>query len=259
MADTDEKPTTKPEKQYPNIAANTTAQDILESITTTAVTVADQDDGNGATKRKKRVKPARFWMIIHFITSNPGVPSRLFSNRTSAGGYILAFVSSVLLQTAGYFLPVYFQAVVGTTVMDSGLYFLPFAMGTLFTAAVGGIAMSHLGVYRPVHVVSFALSAVGFGLFTLLRPDTPKVAWAWYELVLVFGLGPTISTVLPSILAGLPQSDVVAATAVFSFIKTFGFVWGVLIRFILFDGVFENNLPAVSDASLLGQLTNGEA
>ncbi|AEO68617.1 uncharacterized protein THITE_2145727 [Thermothielavioides terrestris NRRL 8126] len=180
----------------------------------------------------------------HFIARNPGVPSRLFGNRTSAGGYVLMFLSSVLMQTAGYFLPVYFQAVLGTTVMDSGVYFLPFAIGTLFAAAVGGVLMSHLGVYRPIHVAAFALSAVGFGLFTLLGPDTPKVAWAWYELVTVIGLGPTISTVLPAILAGLPQSDVAAATAVFSFIKTFGFVWGVSIPSIIFNGVVDDSVPA---------------
>lgn len=143
--------------------------------------------------------------------------------------------------------------------MDSGVYFLPFAIGTLFAAAVGGIAMSHLGVYRPLHVLSFALSAVGFGLFTLLRSDTPKVAWAWYELIMVIGLGPTISTVLPAILAGLPQSDVASATSVFSFIKTFGFVWGVSIPSIVFNGVFDSNLSVVSAADLRDQLADGGA
>ncbi|SPQ23114.1 bd05137c-1901-4156-ae0c-36dc4c765811 [Thermothielavioides terrestris] len=200
-----------------------------------------------------------FHLYEHFLARNPGVPSRLFGNRTSAGGYVLMFLSSVLMQTAGYFLPVYFQAVLGTTVMDSGVYFLPFAIGTLFAAAVGGVLMSHLGVYRPIHVAAFALSAVGFGLFTLLGPDTPKVAWAWYELVTVIGLGPTISTVLPAILAGLPQSDVAAATAVFSFIKTFGFVWGVSIPSIIFNGVVEDSVPAVSAADLRSQLAGGGA
>ncbi|KAK4209467.1 putative MFS-type transporter YusP [Rhypophila decipiens] len=200
-----------------------------------------------------------FHLHQHFIASNPLVPSRLFSNRTSAGGYLLTFLSSVLIQAAGYFLPVYFQAVVGTTVMDSGVYFLPFAMGTLFAAAMGGLAMSHFGVYRTIHVASFALSAIGFGLFTLLRPDTPKVAWAWYELILVFGLGPSISTILPAILAGLSQSDVASASAVFSFIKTFGFVWGVSIPSIIFNGVVDNNLHVVSDENLRGQMANGGA
>lgn len=200
-----------------------------------------------------------FHLHQHFLARNPGVPSRLFGNRTSAGGYVLAFLSSVLLQTAGYFLPVYFQAVLGTTVMDSGVFFLPFAIGTLFAAAVGGIAMSHFDIYRPIHVVSFALSAVAFGLFTLLRSDTPKVAWACFELIMVIGLGPSISTVLPAILAGLPQSDVAAATAVFSFVKTFGFVWGVSIPSIIFNGMFDANLPAVPDANLRSQLANGGA
>lgn len=119
--------------------------------------------------------------------------------------------------------------------------------------------MSTFGVYRPIHALSFALGAVGFGLFTLLRHDTPKVTWAWYELIMVMGLGSTVSTVLPAILVGLPQSDVAAATAAFSFIKTFGFVWGVSIPSIVFNGVFDNNLSLVSAANLRSQLANGGA
>ncbi|EAQ83429.1 hypothetical protein CHGG_09833 [Chaetomium globosum CBS 148.51] len=200
-----------------------------------------------------------FHLHQHFLARNPGVPSRLFSNRTSAGGYLLTFLSSVLIQTAGYFLPVYFQAVLGTTVFDSGINFLPFAIGTLFAAGIGGVALSHFGVYRPIHVVSFALSALAFGLFTLLNSTTPKAAWAWFELIMVFGLGPTISAILPAILAGLPQADVAAATAVFSFIKTFGFVWGVSVPSIIFNAVVNDNLPAVRDVALQSQLVDGGA
>jgi hypothetical protein len=200
-----------------------------------------------------------FHLHQHFLASNPSIPSRLFSNRTSATAYILSFLSSVLLQTAGLFLPVYFQAVLNTTVMDSGVYFLPFAIGTLFFAAMGGVLLSSFGAYRPIHAVSFALGAVGFGLFTLLQSNTPKVSWAWFQLIMVMGLGPTVSTVLPAILVGLQQSDVAAATAAFSFIKTFGFVWGVTIPSIIFNGVFDSNLSLISSAELRGQLANGGA
>ncbi|CAG9998329.1 unnamed protein product [Clonostachys byssicola] len=200
-----------------------------------------------------------FHLHQHFYAKHPSIPTRLFSNRTSATGYALTFLGSVLLQTAGYFLPVYFQAVLRTTVSDSGVYFLPIAIGSLFSAVIGGVLLSKYGAFRPLHAAAFALSTVGFGLFTLLNDDTPKVAWAFYQLILVAGLGMTISTILPAILAGLAESDVAAATAAFSFIKTFGFVWGVTVPSVIFMGVFNNNLSTISSPDLREQLKDGRA
>ncbi|OJD09809.1 hypothetical protein ACJ73_10080, partial [Blastomyces percursus] len=64
--------------------------------------------------------------IQQLLASVPSASVRLFSNRTSATGYILTILSSVLIQAISYFLPVYFQAVKGTTILRSGVYVLPF-------------------------------------------------------------------------------------------------------------------------------------
>ncbi|KAI1077232.1 major facilitator superfamily domain-containing protein [Whalleya microplaca] len=200
-----------------------------------------------------------FHIQQHFFASNPSVPTRLFSNRTSAIGYALTFLGSLLLQEAGLFLPVYFQAVLDTTVFDSGIYFLPLAIGTLFSAAIAGILLSKFGVYRPLHAATFGLSTLAYGLFTLLDRDTPKVAGAFFELIIAGGLGMTISVILPAILAALPESDVASGTAAFSFIKTFGFVWGVTIPSIIFNAVFNTNLSLISSSDLRKQLENGQA
>ncbi|KAI1128307.1 major facilitator superfamily domain-containing protein [Nemania abortiva] len=197
----------------------------------------------------------------HFFTynNNASVPTRLFSNRTSVAGYALTFWSAVCLQTSGFFLPIYFQAVVGTTVANSGIYFLPTTIGLLFFAAVGGILLSKFGAYRPIHAAAFALSIVGYGLFTTLDQHTPKVAWAFFQLIGAAGLGPTFSILLPAILVALPESDVASATAVFSFIKTFGFTWGVTIASVIFNAVFDSNLSSISSPMLREQLTSGGA
>ncbi|RYP70056.1 hypothetical protein DL769_005102 [Monosporascus sp. CRB-8-3] len=200
-----------------------------------------------------------FHLQQHFLAGNPGVPTRLFSNRTSSVGFALTFTSSALLQTAGLFLPIYFQAVLLTTVFDSGVYFLPIAIGTLFFAVIGGLSLSKFGAYRPIHALAFAISIIGYGLFTLLGPSTSKSAWIIFQLILVAGLGPTISCILPAILASLPQSDVASASAAFSFIKTFGFIWGVTIPSIIFNHVFNTNSHLIPSRELRSMLVDGEA
>ncbi|KAI0481795.1 MFS general substrate transporter [Xylaria cf. heliscus] len=202
------------------------------------------------------------WASFHVQQAHvsfPTVPPRLFTNRTSATAYSLTFLSSVLVQTVAYFLPVYFQGVKVTSPLLSGIYFLPFAVGTLFFAVLGGVLLSKLGAYKPFHAASFAISAVGFGLFTLLDHNASKVTWAGFQLVASAGAGLPLSTLLPAIMVPLPESDVASATAVYAFIKTFGYIWGVAIPSVIFNTVFNANLGVISSENLRSKLRDGGA
>lgn len=203
------------------------------------------------------------WILFHFqqhyFAPIPSVPSRLFANRTSAIGYLLTFLTSVLVQALAYFLPIYFQAVKATTILDSGVYFLPMAMGTLVFAVIAGVLLSSIGRYRLLHAVALALSVLAFGLLTRLGADTPKVAWAWYQLIASMGSGLIMSVLLPAIMAGLPESDVATASSTYSFIRTFGWIWGVTAPGIIFNAVFDRNLFRISDPGLRSQVSGGKA
>lgn len=202
------------------------------------------------------------WIAFHIqqhYAKQPSVPTRLFANRTSATAYLLTFLTSILVQASAYFLPIYFQAVKGTTILQSGVDFLPMAMGTLVFAVAAGILLSHFGRYKPLHAISLALSALAFGLLTRLDAETPTVAWAWYELMASMGAGLSLSVLLPAILAGLPEADVAAASSTYSFIRTFGWIWGVTVPGIIFNAVFDQNLEKISDATLRLQLAGGQA
>ncbi|KAL2263572.1 hypothetical protein VTK26DRAFT_6220 [Humicola hyalothermophila] len=202
---------------------------------------------------------AAFHLQQHYLAPFPSIPSRLFANRTSATAYWLTFLSSALVQMIGYFMPVYFQAVQATTVLDSGTYYLPFAFGTLAFAVVSGALLSHFGAYRPLHAASFALSAVGLGLFTLLSDTSPKAMWACFELLASMGSGAILSVLLPAVMAALPESDVAAASAAYCFVRTFGYIWGVTIASIVFNDQVNRNLGAVSDPGFREMLRDGAA
>lgn len=200
------------------------------------------------------------WISFHIqqlYTNVPSVPMRLFSNRTSATAYVLTFTSSILVQALSYFLPVFFQAIFGTTVLQSGVKFLPFAIGTLVFAIVAGVLLSQFGAYRPLHGTAFALSAIAFGLLTILDTSTEK--WVIFQLIAGAGSGIILSCLLPAIMAALPESDVAAASAVYSFVRTFGYIWGVTMPSIIFNGVFNKNLSLISQSSLRDQLRDGAA
>ncbi|RYP45470.1 hypothetical protein DL768_008190 [Monosporascus sp. mg162] len=200
-----------------------------------------------------------FHIQQHLFARHASMPSRLFLNRTSATAFLLTFSSSVLIQSVTYFLPIYFQGVLNTTVLESGTYFLPYAIGSLFAAVLGGGLLSKLGAYRPLHAGAFAISAVSFGLFTLLNSGTSRVAWAFFQLISALGTGITMSIMLPAIMAGLPESDVASSSATYSFIRNFGLIWGITVPGIMFNATVDNNLYLVDNRTLQGSLRGGGA
>lgn len=201
---------------------------------------------------------ASFHVQQHFA-KNPMVPERLFSNPTSAAAYGLSFLTSVVAQTTLYLIPVYLQAIIGADVLLAGVYFLPTALGILVSAAVAGVVLSKTGAYKMLHWIAFGISAIGFGLFTLLDTSTATAAWVFYQLIAAAGSGIPISTLLPAIMAALPESDVAAATSIFSFLKTFGYIWGVTAPSIIFNTIFNQNVYQISDPGVREQLSNGGA
>ncbi|KAF1965552.1 MFS general substrate transporter [Bimuria novae-zelandiae CBS 107.79] len=181
------------------------------------------------------------------LCKKPSVPAHLFGTRTSLIGYFLGFDAAVLLLWATTFLPVYFMGVLETSPLTAGVYLLPFMLFSVPSRIVAGGIMAKVGKYRPFHFVSFALSAVGFGLFTLLDANSHKVMWACFSIIAPIGMGVLVITVLPAIQANLSDADNAVSAALFSFMRSFGFMWGTAIPSVIFNKV-EVPRPPLSDS-----------
>ena len=204
------------------------------------------------------------WIAFHIhqaspICKEPSMPPRLFTNRTSAAGYILTIISSMLLQSIGFFMPVYFQAVLGTSPLQAGVNLLPTTIAVVPFGIGGGTLMSKTGLYRPLHFVGMALSAIGAGLFTTLVINSSKAAWICFQIIMAAGGGIIAASTLPAILAGLPESDVATASGAFSFLRSFGHVWGVVLPSIVLNGQFVKHAHRIGDAAVQSQLSSGAA
>ncbi|KAI1855546.1 hypothetical protein JX266_000411 [Neoarthrinium moseri] len=203
---------------------------------------------------------AAFHAYEYFIRNqNPCVPPHVFSNRTSATAFYMIFVTSMLLQWVCFFWPVYFLAVRGTSLLQTGVNFMPFMFLLIPSSAVAGIALSKMGRYRPLHAAGFVLSTLGPGLNTLLNRDTHAGGWAMLQIVDAVGRAMILPTTLPAVLASLPEKDVAAATGVYSFLRSFGYVWGITIPGIIFNNRFNELSYQISDPTVRETLGSGKA
>ncbi|KUI63648.1 hypothetical protein VM1G_10498 [Cytospora mali] len=201
-----------------------------------------------------------FHVYEHLIRdANPCVPPHVFCNRTSAAAFYMIFVTSMLLQWVCFFWPVYFLAIRGASLVQTGVDFLPFMCLLIPGSAVAGIILSKTGRYRPLHAIGFVLSTLGPGLNTLLDRDTHAGAWAMLQIVDALGRAFILPTTLPAILASLPEKDVASATGVYSFLRSFGYVWGITVPGIIFNNCFNQLSYQISDAVVRETLGGGKA
>jgi hypothetical protein len=204
------------------------------------------------------------WIGFHIhqassICSEPSTPPRLFKHRTSATGYIIIFLAAIVLQAISYFLPIYFQAVKGTSPLISGVHFLPFALAIIPFGGLTGVFILKTGRYLPLHFLGFVLCATGSGLLSLLNETSSRGAWIGYQIIASGGVGIIFTATMPSTLAPLQESDVAVATATYSFVRSFGLVWGVTMASIVFNGQFNTHLHPLHDTAIADLLKDGAA
>ncbi|KAI0101854.1 major facilitator superfamily domain-containing protein [Nemania sp. FL0031] len=189
----------------------------------------------------------------------PIMPLRLFTHRTSATVYLQDFIVSIGLQWCVYVLPLYFQSVRATSALDAGINLLPINAFMIPTGGVAGILLTKFGRYKPLHWVGFGVLSISFGLLTMLSKSTSTVTWAWFDILAGIGIGLPLTTQLPAIQAVLPESDAAVSTSTYSFIRSFGFVWGATIPAVVFNSRVNANLGMVSDPIVRDALADGGA
>jgi predicted MFS family arabinose efflux permease len=163
------------------------------------------------------------------LTPNPIMPLYLFAKPTAAIAFLLTFLHGAITLWTVYFLPAYFQGVLGATPYRSGVMLLPTILVLLRGGMLGGVLLTKTGRYKPILAVSFALIAVGFGLFSLLDENSSTGAWVGFQMVESFGAGLSLAALLPAVLAPLTDKETALATATWAFMRSFGVLWGVAV------------------------------
>lgn len=182
------------------------------------------------------------------LAPNPMVPTRLFRTPLTLLVFLLTFLHGLVTLWATYFLPVYFQAVLGATAYRSGIMLLPTILTLLPAAALGGVLLTRFGRYKPILVAAFALIAGGFGLFSLLDSDSTTGARVGFQVVESFGAGFGMAALLPALLAPLTDGDTAAATSAWAFFRAFGVMWGVAVG----GAVYTSRAAQLAAAGAIG-------
>jgi predicted MFS family arabinose efflux permease len=94
----------------------------------------------------------------------------LLANRSVAGANAYNLVLGAVMASAFYFMTLYLQRVLGTGPAETGIIFLPFALGVI-AGSVLAVKLGYRLAPRTILIAGGLVTAIGFGWFALISPD----------------------------------------------------------------------------------------
>ncbi|KAJ5517910.1 hypothetical protein N7453_000332 [Penicillium expansum] len=149
----------------------------------------------------------------------PIMPMRLFKHRSNVASLLVCFCHGFVYISAFYFLPLFFQAVKGTSILMSGVLILPIAIVQCLTGIATGFVIKH----------------TGFGLFIIFDDQMSIAKIAVIEGVAGFGVGMNFQSPLIAPQSHVALSDFATATATFGFIRNIATSLSIVIGGVVFQ------------------------
>lgn len=139
------------------------------------------------------------WQL--YRRDNALVPPRLFAvNRNPAILCTAAFFVSGPFQIVIYWLPIWFQCVLGSSPMQSGINYFPTVVSDTLAAFIGSGLVMKFGWWNPFLLFAEAMVCVGAGLLSTIYPNISGAHWVGYQIFGGVGYSLAISLVRRSLL-----------------------------------------------------------
>ncbi|KAL0475181.1 major facilitator superfamily domain-containing protein [Neurospora intermedia] len=180
-----------------------------------------------------------FGLIEWKVAKYPVIPMRLFKRRASVASLLVCACQGFVFISGSYYLPLYFQAVLGATPLLSGVYVLAFAMSLSIVSAATGVYIKKTGKYLPPIIFGMTVMTLGFGLFIDLEPRPNWAKIILFQIVAGVGVGPNFQAPLIALQTTVPGRDVAAATGTFGFIRQLSTSISVVIGGVVFQNRME--------------------
>jgi MFS family permease len=150
---------------------------------------------------------AGFFLIEWRVAPYPLMPLDLFSKRSNLAALGSCFLHAYVFIAGNYFLPLYFQAVLGATPILSGVYLLPQAVALSFMSMFTGIFIKKTGKYLPLIWGGMFMMTLGFGLFIDLDVNSSWAKIIVYQIIAGIGVGPNFQAPLIALQSLVPVSS----------------------------------------------------
>ncbi|KAF6839370.1 hypothetical protein CPLU01_01790 [Colletotrichum plurivorum] len=178
---------------------------------------------------------AVFALVERFAARYPLMPRSLFGDRSVVFCYAACFFHGLGFAAIAFFLPVYFQTVLGAGPIESGVWLLATALPLAVCTMAVGVGIRKTGRYNEIIRAAMAVTVVAFGLFTTFPARRDMVRLVLFQIVAAVGISPNLQALLIALQAIIKPGDVAAGTATFAFVRHVAIAVGVVAGQVLFQ------------------------
>jgi MFS family permease len=204
-----------------------------------------------------------FFLVETHVPKYPLIPVRIFKTISNLSILAVDFSHGFVFIAGSYYLPVYFQAVLGANALQSGVYLFPFVL-TLSATAIGtGYIINKTGSYLPLITGGMMFLTLGFALFTDLpaKPSWPRIVI--YQIIAGIGVGPNFQSPMLALQNSVAPHDIAPATATFGFVRQLANAISVVLGGVLLQSQLYSHRAEMLDAGIevrvVDLLTGGSA
>ncbi|KAI1414881.1 MFS general substrate transporter [Hypoxylon sp. FL1857] len=203
-----------------------------------------------------------FVAVEKWYAKYPVIPLRLFKFGKNISTFVICLVHGAVFISGSYYLPLYFQAVLGASSLLSGVYILPYVLALSFMSIGSGLFMKKTGKYLPAIIFGMLFMTLGFGLFIDLGAQADWAKIIIFQIIAGVGVGPNFQSPLIALQTSVEPRDIAAVTSTFGFVRQLSTSISVVIGGVVFQNGMEKQYPtllAQLGPELANQLSGGSA
>jgi hypothetical protein len=166
------------------------------------------------------------------------IPVQIFTTWTPAQGYIGITTTGMIMWGVLYYLPIYYQGVLGYSAIIGAVGLLPITVIFTPVAVVTGILITKTGKYRIFLWIGWVIAVLGIGLTVDLKEGTSIVQWIFITIWSPVGMGMLLSALAICVQASARDEDMAFAAAMNPWLRAIGQTIGLAV----FGSVFSNTV-----------------
>ncbi|RDW70946.1 putative HC-toxin efflux carrier [Coleophoma cylindrospora] len=198
------------------------------------------------------------------------LPPRIICKRSMLPAILFAFCNCAGYFILIYYIPIWFQAIKGTSAIGSGIRNLPMLLSMSISSIATGLLVTYFGYYGPFMIGSSIVTSIGAGLVSTWKPNTGSPSWIAFQIIFGAGMGLGLEQSLIAVQAIVDPADIPAGTALMVFTQSFGGTVFISAAQNLFEkhliSALSENVPSLDPQVVLnlgatgirGAVTNGD-
>ncbi|KAI6897419.1 MFS general substrate transporter [Hortaea werneckii] len=163
-----------------------------------------------------------FVLVQCLMQSSGTLPLSVISNRSIIAGIMFNFCFSSAMMALVYWIPTWFQAIKGTSPVESGIDTIPLVLSLVVASILAGQAVGRIGYYTPFAMASAIIMPIGAGLISTWTVHTGSPKWIGFQVLFGFGVGLGMQQATMAAQTVLRKQDVPTGVALLFFAQQLG-------------------------------------